>query len=127
MRCTLCAQRGKTWTGSDPKCAFSRNGKFDRDNWNCATVNELRDIVYEGQELPHWIAYQYCDDMKYATVNLWDCEEIGAMALWVCWYKSRGSTDNMLLLFSDKPARPPTEAETLAIVEHLKAKELEKQ
>lgn len=126
--CKLCAERGKTWMGSDPRCAFL-TGRFSRKNWNCATLNELRDFSYEGQELPSWIAYQYCDDMKYATIAVDDCDGLdGALALWLCWYKSRGATDNLLLLFSDAPARPPTEAETLAVIGFLKAraKQLEK-
>ena len=31
--CTACQNRGKTWQGGDPVCAFP-NGVFDSSNWN---------------------------------------------------------------------------------------------
>ena len=42
--CPLCKKRGKTWEGDDPVCAL-KNGKFSDDNWNCATMNKLREIA----------------------------------------------------------------------------------
>ena len=113
--CDACDKRGKTWEGDDPKCGFS-SGVFD-ENWNCATVNAVRDICYEGQELRSGIDYQYCEDQKYATIKI-DHLEIDdrPLALWVSWYKSRGRTDAMWLLFDNKPPRKPTEAECLSVV-----------
>jgi hypothetical protein len=35
----MCKQRGKTWEGADPQCAFE-NGIFSSENWNCATADE---------------------------------------------------------------------------------------
>jgi len=49
MACRLCEQRGKTWEGSDPKCAFESYG-FSHDNWNCATMNRLREIAKRYSE-----------------------------------------------------------------------------
>jgi hypothetical protein len=46
MACKLCNERGKTWNGDDPVCAFE-NGVFSNDNWNCATMNKLRNISEE--------------------------------------------------------------------------------
>jgi hypothetical protein len=114
--CGLCEKRGKTWNGSEPQCGFD-TGVFG-DNWNCATVNAVRDICYEGQELlPSGVDYQYCEDQKYATINIDHIEIDGRpLALWVSWYKNRGRTDAMWLLFDDKPPRKPTEAECLAVV-----------
>ena len=44
MICTECLIRGKDWEGSDPKCAFDNDEKlFSTDNWNCATMNKLRE------------------------------------------------------------------------------------
>jgi hypothetical protein len=132
-RCAACIARGKTWEGGDPVCAFKREGgSFARDNWNCATVGMLRDLVYEGQELPAGVDYQYCDDMKYATVRVHEVElddgPIG-MAMWVAWYKSRGGTDAVVLLESDGAAWPAKEQEILAVIEHYtaKARELKRQ
>lgn len=114
MTCAACKNRGQTWPGSPPTCAFD-----DWDgNWNCATLNAIREIVCEGQSpMPSGVDYNYCDDMKYATVY---CDHIElpsghAMALWVAWYKSRGGTDALWLLNHDGSPRKPTEADCLAI------------
>jgi hypothetical protein len=42
-QCPACRGRGKTWEGSDPRCGFNLAGNFVSDNWNCATLNALRD------------------------------------------------------------------------------------
>lgn len=113
--CDACDTRGKTRRGDDSKCAFT-GGKFG-ENWNCATVDMVRGICYEGQELPGGIDYQYCEDQKYATISIDHLEmEDRPLALWVSWYKNRGRTDAMWLLFDDRPPREPTEAECLAVV-----------
>ncbi len=119
MNCEECKKRGKTWPGDDPKCAFAR-GAFDAENWNCASVNLLRDLVYEGQSpMPSGVDYRYCEDQKYATVQVDHVEGVeGALALWVTWYKSRGRTEGAWLMFSDQPPRPPTEDELMAVVRH---------
>lgn len=121
--CKACAERGKPWAGDNPRCGFTGpNQSFVPDNWSCATLDRLRELVYEGQvSLPAGVDYQYCDDQKYATVNIdtvtLEDERIG-LALWVSWYKSRGTTDAVWVLDNDRPPRPPTEAEVLAIVAH---------
>jgi len=115
--CKRCRERGKDWNGDDPVCFL--DGGFGR-NWNCATLNAVRDICYEGQNpMPHGVDYQYCDNMKYATIRIEEVEdgEIG-MALWVAWYKNRGATDAMWILNSDEPPRIPTEDELEAIICH---------
>jgi len=33
----------KDWEGDDPKCGFDENGNFLEHNWNCATLNALRE------------------------------------------------------------------------------------
>jgi len=120
MPCKRCLARGQTWNGDKPKCAF--DGNF-AENWNCATLNELRDIVYEGQSpMPPGVDYQYCEDRKYATVKIDDVElangnSIG-LALWVSWYKSRGTTDAAWILAGDEPPRIPSEKELDAIIWH---------
>lgn len=117
MSCKMCRDRGKTWNGDDPKCAFP---DFE-GNWNCATVNAIRDICYEGQNLmPAGVAYQYCENMKYATIKIDHLEDkrggrLG-YALWVCWYKSRGGTDALWILDSEEPPRRPTEEDLLTII-----------
>lgn len=116
MKCQLCKSRIKDWQGSDPVCGF--DGDF-RQNWNCATVSLIRSLCYEGETLKGGVDYTYCEDQKYATIKVDDIEKLdGALALWVSWYKNRGSTDAMYLLFSNKPPRMPTEQECVLIAEH---------
>ena len=118
MACAACTKRGQTWQGDRPRCAFKT--KAFGENWNCATVNSIRDLVYEGQPAVEGVDYRYCEDMKYATVKIDEIElEKGhALALWVAWYKSRGGTDAMWILDSDQPPRPPTEDDLLRILAH---------
>ena len=119
MTCPACEDRGQTWKGDPPTCAFPDRQLFSPKNWNCATVGKIRDLVYEGQELPAFIDYQYCDDQKYATVNISDGEIAGfPLALWVSWYKQRGTTDAMWLLFEHEPPRLPTLAEVNIILDY---------
>jgi len=114
--CDACDKRGQTWKGDAHKCAFT-GGVFG-ENWNCATVGMVRDICYEGQaEMPSGVDYRYCEDDKYATIKVDDIDLEGRpLAIWVSWYKSRGATQAMWLLFDNAPPRPPTEKECLAIV-----------
>ncbi len=113
--CDACDKCGKTWEGDDPKCAFT-DGVFG-ENWNCATVGMVRGICNEEGNFPDGIDYQYCEDQKYATIKIDHLEmDDRPLALWVSWYKNRGRTDAMWLLFDDKPPRKPTEAECLAVV-----------
>jgi len=117
MKCDACKAMVKDWSGDDARCAF-KGAHFSADNWNCATAGLIRDLVYEGQEpMPPGVDYRYCDDMKYATVKIDHLDVDGAMAIWVSWYKSRGTTDAMWLLFNDLPPRPPTAAECVAIAQ----------
>ncbi len=111
----MCKVRGKTWTGSDPICAF--DGAFD-DNWNCATLNEIRDIVAADVDGSYC---RYCDDQFWAVLAI---DEVRApedqwigYTLWMTWYKNRGHTELMYVLGPEKP-RPPTQAECLAIIRH---------
>lgn len=117
MVCKACKKRGKTWQGDDPRCAFEA-GKFDGDNWSCATADLIRDVCYEGQDLPNGVDYQYCEDQKYVTVKVDHIEGLdGALALWVSWHKQRCITDAMWLLFEHEQPRVPTEQECLRIAQ----------
>lgn len=116
MTCRACIDRGKTWLGDDPTCYFDD----PEHNWNCATVNAIRDICYEGQGLPVGVDYTYCDDEKYATIKI---DEVGVEWLGYClyiqWYKQRGHTDQLWILGNGVP-RTPTEEELLAIIDFYK-------
>jgi len=94
-----------------------------KNEWNCQTVGLIRDLVYEGQELKHGIQYQYCEDQKYATIKIDDIQLNGnyiGLALWVSWYKQRGSTDALWILDALNKPRKPTEEELLAIAKYYK-------
>ncbi len=125
MTCQMCQDRVKDWSGSDPKCSFE-DGVFNRDGWNCATANAIRDICYEGQTpMPDGVCFTFCDDDEYATIKTdhirdddddEDDEPWMAICLWVQWYKNRGRTEEMLLLGGGEP-RPPTEEECRRIID----------
>lgn len=111
---------------------ITRNQPFDTDlHVEDPTVLALRQMTYEGQPtfLPG-IHYQYCEDQKYATINISSVQpeseegEIG-LTLWMTWYKSRRATDAIYVLTNGAPPRVPTLGELDLIVAHYKA--IEKQ
>ncbi len=111
------------------QCAFEHigiNKEFESDNWNCQTVNLIRDICYEGQELPPGIKYTYCSDQKYAIIKIDEIEKVNGDALWVSWYKQRGRTDAIWILDSYKHPRKPTEKELLSTINYYKEKDNER-
>lgn len=129
--CEACKARGKTWEGTDPTCGFLRGG-FHAENWNCATCNEIRDLA-QTQDNDR-INHQCEENQHYATISLLDIDvlpkedEKGFMnaqpvCLWVGWYKSRGRTEAMWLMFENTPPRPPTEVECRAILNSYAKKE----
>ena len=118
--CKACQERVWEFNGDKPRCGFSE-GPFNPDNWNCATLNALRDLVDESQHpMPDGVDYRYCSDQKYATVHIDDVELNGdwlGLALWVSWYKNRGTTEAVWILDHSGVPRQPSEAEVLAILE----------
>lgn len=95
--CPRCDQRGKTWEGGDPVCGFPTRGEFSRDNWMCATMDELRELV-EPDAI--WSNDQHAGVLAAAG----DFLVLG-------WYKSRGRTESAVILDSDLGARPLTWAD----------------
>ena len=123
VTCKACTDRGKTWSGADPKCAFEGH-TYSLDNWNCATMWLLRKIVAseeDGYGSISGVSYQFCEDQKYATIA---CDEVegldGALCLWMSWYKRRGATDRMFLMHYNGLPTVPSEAECLAIIDAYK-------
>jgi hypothetical protein len=99
--CELCEQRGKTWEGSDPTCAFV-DGTFTTDNWNCATMNRLREIAEEHN-------WTHRDDTASASIGFIPFEgdeESGYIVL--TWYKRRGQTGNAVVMWDEEPVKPLT-------------------
>lgn len=87
MTCRLCLERGKTWKGEDPKCAFP-SGVFESDNWNCATMNKLREISHPSAV--------YSNDQWCKVIPT-----LGGEFVILGWYKERGRTEYATLLDSD--------------------------
>lgn len=109
MTCTLCKQRGKTWQGADPKCAFE-HGAFSTENWNCATMNKLRALVPENKVMRH------VDNQNTALIDITDQNTAGANTLWLTWYKNRGRVDNAMLMSDNKPPCWPNENDVLDVI-----------
>jgi hypothetical protein len=133
MTCKACQTGVKGWKGDDAKCGFL-DGTFSTKNWNCETVNDIRDIA-EREGNPN-IHHLRPDDQNYATISTLEFSVLpqkddngGCRAqpvcLWVGWYKRRGRTEAMWLMFEVDPPRVPTEEECLIIIEHYKEVENE--
>lgn len=126
MTCQACVTRGKPeHFGSEPRCAFEQ-GPFTGDNWQCATANLIRDLTERQDDCRFHHLRE--ENQNYATISLMgfdllaERDEKGFMnaqptCLWVGWYKQRGATEGMYLMFENLPPRPPTEAECLKIYE----------
>jgi len=129
MACRMCNERGKTWSGSAPRCAFQNDGVFSKDNWNCATCNAIRDLISQDDEdeRPLSISHLWADDQNYAIIDSGYInnggddgpEDMGTRfsgPLYVEWYKHRGATDRMFIM-DDVPA-PPTEAQCIRLLKY---------
>jgi hypothetical protein len=95
-------------------------------------LERIRALTYEGQQLLPGIDYRYCEDQKYATIDVSQIEALGdlpypsdpdsiPMAVWLTWYKSRRRTDSVWMLFVTGPPRSPTDDELSVIADHYKA------
>jgi|APSaa5957512576_1039674.scaffolds.fasta_scaffold87309_2 hypothetical protein len=102
MICPRCTNRGKTWKGSDPICAFE-TGTFDSNNWNCATMNALRNLT----EAVHNEDHNAC--LLRGALN--------ADFVTLVWYKRRGTTNQALAFSDEAPPQPLTLNEAEAILE----------
>lgn len=133
-RCEACRNKVKDWNGDDAKCGFT-NGFFDGgNNWRCETTRQIRELVERFGGLLPGVSYTMVNDQNYATIPVGDIDEFRndeyatPICLWVGWYKSRGRTEGMWLMYENTPPRPPTEQECLLIIrkyqKHLGKKEV---
>ena len=91
MACKLCEKRGKPEHFEDePKCAFNDVGVFRVDNWQCATLGELRKIALEND----WDERMADIEVTVARIPLKRKGDTLRMA----WYKSRGQTENASII-----------------------------
>lgn len=119
--CPRCVERGQTWSGGAPKCAFPNAGKFDPENWNCATANDLRILCGEEEEGSAEQAFFIrWDDESWGALNLIGVElqRDAYKTLWLSWYKHRGRTDRMYLLSDDGEPEAPDYNDCDAILKH---------
>ena len=119
MPCELCKERGKTWEGSDPRCAFE-TGKFSTNNWNCATANALREICSdEWGEKKSDTAWGFRDDMSAASFGvIWvgEGQEEEGFYIAMTWYKSRGRLGWAYRMCDDDRPRPLTLKEAMSAI-----------
>jgi len=124
--CQLCKDNPKDWQGTDPTCAF-RNDTFSGENFQCATIKRIRALALDMCESHHQFKLAtLSNEEKFAIIPIenipafYDKEATSnAIALWVQWYKSRGCTSSVLIMFSDGVSpRPPTEEECVVILMH---------
>lgn len=93
--CRRCAERVKDWHGDDPKCAFI-TGVFDSGNWNCATMNALRDVVGDPWDSDDWL---WSED-QYLGRLAWD-----GVFIVLSVYKRRGRVEGAWIV-SESSALP---------------------
>ncbi|QPI23260.1 hypothetical protein ICC24_07880 [Bacillus licheniformis] len=107
MACRLCKERGKSWEGSDPVCAFE-NGVFSPKNWNCATMSKLR-------RLSEGLGNSDRDDDSCGSIGYVPLSDNYAPATYegyggyivMMWYKERGRVGHALFM-TDEGAEPLT-------------------
>ncbi|MBS2764183.1 hypothetical protein [Bacillus licheniformis] len=107
MACRLCKERGKTWEGDDPVCAFEK-GVFSPENWNCATMSKLR-------RLSEGLGNSDRDDDSCGSIGYVPLSDNYAPATYegyggyivMMWYKERGRVGHALFM-TDEGAEPLT-------------------
>lgn len=90
--CTRCASRVKDWIGDDPRCAFP-HGVFDEDNWNCATMCDLRELAQMHTRLN--------DEQRAVLIPIPDTGDFAVLG----WYKRRGRTERAFRFGDGSPLR----------------------
>lgn len=115
--CRACASRGgRTWNGDDPRCAFT-SGRFDTDNWNCASLAELRNYADTGGLVI------YNDDSRAVALRFSQRSDDGddeiSGVLFLGWYKSPGRTEAAMVYDDGAQASPSTREQIDAAVRAL--------
>ena len=83
FQCPRCLQRGQTWVGDPPQCGFNANGSFNQNNWNCATLNAMRNLggIVEAREGDYTVGIVSRCDVGFGILK---------------WYKRRGRVERFL-------------------------------
>ena len=91
------------FSNSPVKCAFEK-GKFDHDNWNCETMNQLREHC----------DFERRDDMSAACIGVIHIPDVKVEDLpqqgyiVMTWYKQRGKTGQSYVMCDDDVPEPLT-------------------
>ena len=113
--CRYCKSTPKSWNGDDRNCAF-KDGVFLQDNWNCASMNLLRNIA-ENKELRQYGDDISCAMLRVPEVRISDEEWLNDGFCILSWYKSRGKTSNAIFV-SDEVEQPLAFEQVEAIIKH---------
>jgi hypothetical protein len=118
FECPRCQARGKTWLGDTPRCAFTIDGHFSADNWNCATMNALRLFT---QEI-------YCQDRTLGVIPVPELsvdsgfDDLMPNFLVLHWYKNRGTLPLAQVVRMNHRVSPLTLSSAELILENLEAR-----
>ena len=88
-------QLSPTTKMSKINCAF-KTGIFSSNNWNCATMNKLRNIAKKLD-----LHYRN-DDIGSIGIVPVDIDEFNGFLILI-WYKDRGQTEQAILLSGEQP------------------------
>ena len=119
--CKFCRERsGKELKrfASSPRCAFGNhytddyNGAlFDKENWNCKTMNYLRLIAIE-------VGLHQRRDVTCGTIACVPFENnYGQGYIVMSYYKRRGKVGNAVIMYDDHSVRQLTEKIAVSVVE----------
>lgn len=98
MKCNFCIEKEKKWWkwNGEIECAFI-NWEFNENNWNCWTLDFLREKVennsYWNEDIKAWIMPYFIKNKKYD--DIW--------YIYLEWYKSRWTTDKCIDMNTLKP------------------------
>lgn len=144
--CRRCRERGKTWSGSNPRCAFkSPSFTFNPDNWNCATAWAMRDLIEKIAQRPETVSWSDepfyhawasgSDDQYFGSIDVAnvlranidsDSRPEGDVLIFSS-YKDRGRIMALWIVGSDGPPHRPTLGECETVLQFYKYDELKHQ
>jgi len=97
-----------TYAMSEPICAF-RSGIFNKNNWNCATMSLLRNIV-ENENHPLYVGYCRDDGISdtIGIIRIPDPPDETCQTGYIVltYYKERGTVGNAIVVRDDKDPEP---------------------
>lgn len=101
--------------GSPIRCAFTNDGMFTSDNWNCRTMSVLRGACYNN--------YTYRDDMDAGSIGICHIPENDIISGYVVltYYKDRGKTGSATIVYDDETPKPLTLEMAEAIIDVMEA------